>query len=100
MQKNFPGSIKHNKKFSKNNSNQDSTIDYYKQKIDNIYNERVDWLKDLEGIKIDIEDFHDKEWELKELTDKIIEYQHSLSETNIALANERHRNLEFTNEIE
>lgn len=75
-------------------------LEYYRVRFQNILLERIDWLKGLERIKLSTESFHDKEWELHNLTDKIMQCQQCLSESNIALNNERKRILKFNNEIE
>ena len=68
--------------------------------MDGIEKERIGWLKTLEGINLENENFHQKEWELNELNDKIIELQQSLSQSNIALNNERRRIISFNSEID
>lgn len=75
-------------------------LDYYRVKMKSIIRERVDWLKKLEGINLATESFHEREWELHNLTEKIINLQQTLSESNIALNNERKRIITFNNEIE
>ena len=75
-------------------------LDYYRLRIEGIIKERIDWLKELEGINITNENFHDKEWELYNLNDKIAQLQQSLTEANIALNNERRRIISFNTEID
>ena len=75
-------------------------LEFYRQRMDGIEKERIDWLKTLEGINLENENFHQKEWELNELNDKIIELQQSLSQSNIALNNERRRIISFNSEID
>lgn len=75
-------------------------LEYYRIRFDNIKEDRKEWLKNLEGVKMSSHTFHEQEWELRQLIDKIQEYQQTLSETNIALNNERKRNVTFMNEIE
>ena len=75
-------------------------LEYYRLRIEGIIKERIDWLKTLEGINIENENFHEKEWELNKLNEKIIELQESLSQSNIALNNERRRIIAFNSEID
>jgi len=75
-------------------------LEFYRLRMDGIEKERIDWLKTLEGINLENENFHQKEWELNELNDKIIELQQSLSQSNIALNNERRRIISFNSEID
>ena len=76
------------------------SLDYFRLRIQGIIKERLDWLKNLEGINIENEVFHEKELELNELTDKITQIQQSLIQSNIALNKERNRIINFNNEIE
>ena len=75
-------------------------LDYYRMRIDGIIKERINWLNELEGINIANENFHEKEWELYNLNDKIAQLQQSLSESNMALNNERRRIISFNSEID
>ena len=75
-------------------------LDYYRLRIEGIIKERIDWLKELEGINISNKNFHEKEWELYNLNEKISQLQQSLSEANIALNNERRRIIAFNAEID
>ena len=88
----------------KNNQTKDEDyqrlLDYYRMRIDGIIKERINWLKELEGINIANETFHEKEWELYNLNDKIAQLQQSLSESNMALNNERRRIISFNSEID
>ena len=94
-----------NKKKEKNNQltadeETKRLLEYYRLRIEGIIKERIDWLKTLEGINIENENFHEKEWELNKLNEKIIELQESLSQSNIALNNERRRIIAFNSEID
>ena len=75
-------------------------LKFYRLRMDGITKERIDWLKNLEGINLENENFHEKEWELNKLNEKIIELQQSLSQSNIALNNERRRIIAFNSEID
>ena len=75
-------------------------LEFYRLRMDGIVKERIDWLKTLEGINLENENFHEKEWELNKLNEKIIELQESLSQSNIALNNERRRIISFNSEID
>ena len=88
----------------KNNQTKDEDyqrlLDYYRMRIDGIIKERINWLKELEGINITNENFDEKEWELYNLNDKIAQLQQSSSESNMALNNERRRIISFNSEID
>ena len=75
-------------------------LDFYRLRMDGIVKERIDWLKNLEGINIENENFHEKEWELNKLNEKINQLQQSLSQANLALNNERRRIIAFNSEID
>ena len=75
-------------------------LEYYRLRIEGITKERIDWLKNLEGINIENENFHEKEWELNKLNEKIKQLQQSLSQANLALNNERRRIIAFNSEID
>jgi chromosome segregation ATPase len=75
-------------------------LEYYRLRIKGITKEIIDWLKNLEGINIENENFHEKEWELNKLNEKINQLQQSLSQANLALNNERRRIIAFNSEID
>ena len=75
-------------------------LEFYRLRMDGIEKERIDWLKTLEGINLENDNFHEKEWELNKLNEKIIQLQESLSQSNIALNNERRRIISFNSEID
>lgn len=75
-------------------------LEYYRLRIEGITKERIDWLKNLEGINLENENFHEKEWELNKLNEKINQLQQSLSQANLALNNERRRIIAFNSEID
>ena len=80
--------------------NEKKLLDYYRIRIEGIIKERIEWLKELESINIANENFHEKEWVLNNLNDKVTQLQQSLSEANIALNNERRRIIAFNTEID
>ena len=73
---------------------------YYIDKTEKIHQERYNFLKDISNIDESISTYHEKEWELRKLSDKIYEYQLNLSESNISLINERKKIMKYYNEIE
>ena len=73
---------------------------YYLDKKEKINQERYNFLKDIGNIDESISSYHEKEWELRRLSDKIAEYQLNLSESNISLINERKKIMRYINEIE
>ena len=75
-------------------------LEYYRLRMEGITKERIDWLKTLEGINLETENFHQKELELNKLNEKIIQLQETLSQSNIALNNERRRIISFNSEID
>ena len=75
-------------------------LEYYRLRNEGIIKERINWLKELEGINIAHENFHEKEWELYNLNEKIAQLQQSLNESNMALNNERRRIIAFNTEID
>ena len=93
---------KDNKKIYANLSQEEKEqlLKYYQNKKEEITKERYKWLLDIGEINNSINSFHEKEWEVRQLSDKIIEYQVNLSETNIALINERKKIMNYINEIE
>jgi coiled-coil domain-containing protein 77 len=75
-------------------------VDYYRMRVENFEKERLGWLERLEGLRIHGEEFHKLEWETKRRTEEILELQNALAETNLALSEERKRNLHYNNELE
>ena len=73
---------------------------YYLDKKEKINQERYNFLKDIGNIDESISSYHEKEWELRRLSDKIAEYQLNLSQSNISLINERKKIIRYINEIE
>ena len=73
---------------------------YYLLKKEKINQERYDFLKDIGNIDESISSYHEKEWELRKLSDRIAEYQLNLTESNISLINERKKIMKYINEIE
>ena len=73
---------------------------YYKEKTEEISKDRYKWLTDICDINNSIDLFHEKEWELIKLFDKINEYQLNLSGVNVALIKERKRIMNYITEIE
>ena len=73
---------------------------YYLDKKEKINQEKYNFLKDIGNIDESISSYHEKEWELRRLSDKIAEYQLNLSQSNISLINERKKIMRYINEIE
>lgn len=97
--------VSNKSKDSKNNNQKkeednQKLLDYYRLRVEGIIKERINWLKELEGINITNDNFHEKEWELFNLNEKIAQLQQSLTESNIALNNERRRIISFNSEID
>ena len=100
MNSNLKNKTKQKNKQSKVEEDTKRLLDYYRLRMEGIVKERIDWQKTLEGINLDNENFHKKERELNELHEKIIQLQQSLSQSNIALNNERRRVISFNSEID
>ena len=93
---------KENKKIyeSLSQEEKDQLFKYYQDRKEEITKERYKWLQDIDEISNSINSFHEKEWELRKLSDKINVLQLNLSESNLALINERKRIMKYINEIE
>ncbi len=101
--KNKPNNKKKpNKKIYSNLSQEEKEelLKYYQIKNEEITKDRYKWLLDIGEINNSINSFHEKEWEVRKLSDKIIEFQVNLSDANIALINERKKIMKYINEIE
>ena len=93
---------KENKKiyFSLSQEEKEQYLKYYQDRTEFITKERYNWLHDAGDIINSINLFHEKEWELRKLSDKINELQLNLSEANLSLINERKKIMKYKNEIE
>ena len=102
MKKNSNNNKKENKKnySSLSQEEKEQLLKYYQDRKEEITKERYKWLQDIGEISNSINIFHQKEWELRKLSDKINEYQLNLSEANLLLINERKRIMKYINEIE
>jgi len=93
---------KENKKIyeSLSQEEKEQLLKYYQDRKEEITKERYKWLQDIGDINNSINLFHQKEWELRKLSDKINEYQLNLSEANLSLINEHKKIMKYINEIE
>ena len=93
---------KENKKIyaSLSQEEKEQLLKYYQDRKEEITKERYKWLQDIGDINNSINLFHQKEWELRKLSDKINEYQLNLSEANLSLINEHKKIKKYINEIE
>ena len=93
---------KENKKVDSSLSQEEKEqlLKYYKDRTEEITKERYKWYHDIGDILNSINLFHEKEWELRKLSDKINEYQLNLSEANLSLINERKKIMKYISEIE
>ena len=82
------------------NEEKEELLKYYQNKKEEVNKDRYNFLKDIQSISDLISSYHDKEWELRKLSDKIAEYQLNLSEANISLIKERQKIMNYINEIE
>ena len=85
---------------SLSNEEKEDLYNYYLAKKEIINQERYNFLKDIASIDESISFYHEKEWELRKLSDRIAECQLNLSESNISLINERKKIMKYINEIE
>ena len=85
---------------SLSNEEKEDLYNYYLAKKEKINQERYNFLKDIANIDESISFYHEKEWELRKLSDRIAECQLNLSESNISLINERKKIMKYINEIE
>ena len=75
-------------------------IDYYRLVVDTFETERIKNYDLFQNIKISNEDQHKVDWEIKRRKDEIIELEHALYESNMALNNERKKAIHFGKVIE
>lgn len=75
-------------------------VDYYRQRIENIEAERVEFLKRLEGIRISQEEFHKMEWELKKRNEEVAELQDAVKKSTLGIHEERKQIFHLTSELE
>ena len=97
--KSVPKNSKKNIK-KQNEVDKKQIMEFYKARKDEIDQQRFNWLKNIDDINSSINEFHLKELELRDITNKIIEYQQILTESNIALNNERKKIINFKNELD
>ena len=77
-----------------------SILSYYRTRIDEVQKEREDWFERLETLRISQESFHKQEWELKHRSEEIAELQKALSDSHVALFEERELSLRLRRELE
>ncbi len=77
-----------------------SVLSYYRQRVDEIQKERESWFERLETLRISQEDYHKQEWELRKRNEEIAELQKALSDSHVALFEEREANLRLRRDLE
>jgi len=77
-----------------------SILNYYRARVDEIQKERDEWFERLENLRISQQDYHKQEWELKRRAEEIAELQKTLSDSHIALFEERELALKLRREVE
>ena len=77
-----------------------SILAYYRERVDTIQKERDEWFERLESLRISQEDYHKQEWELKKRNEEIAELQKSLSDSHVALLEERELTLRLRRDNE
>ncbi len=75
-------------------------LEYYRSRVDEIQKERDEWFERLETLRISQESFHKQEWELKRRAEEIAELQKALSDSHVALFEERELALRLRREVE
>ena len=73
----------------------ESILKYYRERVDNIQNEREDWYGMIENVKISQEEKHSLEWELHKRKTELAEIQKALSDSHLALFDEREQVLKL-----
>ena len=67
MNSNLNNKKKQKNSQSKSDEDTKRLLEHYRLRMEGIVKERIDWLKTLEGINLENENFHEKEWELNKL---------------------------------
>ena len=67
--------------------------------MDEFQKEREEWFEKMERLKITQEDYHNLEWELRKRNEDIIDLQKVLSDSQVALFEEREQMLRLKREI-
>lgn len=75
-------------------------IDYYRTKFESMETERLDWLKKIEDISLNLEEKHKMEWELKKRAEEIQDLQDALKKQSLGIHEERKQIFGLTSEIE
>lgn len=78
----------------------DSLLTYYRQKISNFENERFEWISRFQQLKLSKEEQHRGEWDLKRAKDEIADLQRALSDARLKLFEEKQLKLKYQNENE
>ncbi len=79
-------------------SEANTLLAYYRDRINAFDREREEWLQKLEVVKMSQEEHHRQTWELQKRRDEISELQKSLSEAKLSLYNERQLVLKLARE--
>ena len=77
-----------------------SLLAYYRQKIASFEQERFEWMSRFEQLKMSQEEQHNREWDLRRAKDEIADLQRTLSETRLKLFEERQLKLKVKAENE
>jgi len=75
-------------------------LDYYRHRVELVEKERVEFLAKIEAIKIDVEEKHKLEWELKKRTEEISELQDNQRKISLGLGEERKQIYALVKELE
>jgi len=75
-------------------------LGYYRKRIDDLQEERLNWLEQVELAKLAQEDFQKNELELERRVQEIAELQKSISDSHIALFEEKELVIKLRREAE
>ena len=66
-------------------------LNYYRNKVDNQENERFEWLAEIEQMKYNIENVHEKEDAILQIKHQMAELQKALSDSHLAIYDEKNQ---------
>lgn len=77
-----------------------SLLAYYRQRIAAFEKERFDWLSRFEQVKLSQEEKHNLEWDIRRAKDEIADLQRALSDSRLKLFEEKQMGLKLSSENE
>jgi len=76
----------------------DSLLAYYRERIANFEKERFEWIGRFEQVKLSQEEKHRTEWDLRRAKDEIADLQRALSDARLKIFEEKQLNLKLSSE--